>query len=561
MSTQGFVEVRLPITKLASGPISAMGYGKAAEKGDFVTFRMRWLDFAALKRTWVGSDSLWEGDRCDSTSSYHFKCSSDKAAVYEPIGAKQVMKIERCQDILDTWKQYYGEDSLYDDLCDRCPTVKKLRAVHGVNVPTEAAYALRVQTIRLKQSEILTRLAFDEAASSDIHGYSFQGGTVHANGSSKALSGDGVVPLSSLEECRNWAKAGLDSELTSIPGVEHRAILADAHFHQIIKDSVLLKGRQSMQQEPPLRFSIAGTFSNWKPEQMTWDGACFVRVLSIGPNGWESFQILLDSSWDKVFYPNVKDAGPTVPHSILGPDNHNAGKDWTIGKNRGKLLEGLLRPGSAFKVKLELNSGKPQSVTWEPFSLVEVLRAKGTWQMQKRGVWSDLPAECSVTLNSELALARPSAEMQIQQQRCRIDLLNMQLINFATKEQVPVRRIWRWASWWILKWCWSEVQKTLWKSWYIVHSFAMSRSESYRLNASIRSIPHDSLAVCRWVLLRPWGRSAWTAGRKQATWGYRLLYLFAYTCHLYIWADTHDSSPYYVKLLLTPVHQFLQMCF
>ena len=439
VDTEGFVEVRLPITKLASGPISAMGYGKAAEKGDFVTFRMRWLDFAALKRTWVGSDSLWEGGRCDSTSSYHFKCSSDKAAVYEPIGAKQVMKIERCQDILDTWKQYYGEDSLYDDLCDRCPTVKKLRAVHGVNVPTEAAYALRVQTIRLKQSEILTRLAFDEAASSDIHGYSFQGGTVHANGSSKALSGDGVVPLSSLEECRNWAKAGLDSELTSIPGVEHRAILADAHFHQIIKDSVLLKGRQSMQQEPPLRFSIAGTFSNWKPEQMTWDGACFVRVLSIGPNGWESFQILLDSSWDKVFYPNVKDAGPTVPHSILGPDNHNAGKDWTIGKNRGKLLEGLLRPGSAFKVKLELNSGKPQSVTWEPFSLVEVLRAKGTWQMQKRGAWSDLPAECSVTLNSELALARPSAEMQIQQQRCRIDLLNMQLINFATKEQVPVQ--------------------------------------------------------------------------------------------------------------------------
>ena len=153
VDTEGFVEVRLPITKLASGPISAMGYGKAAEKGDFVTFRMRWLDFAALKRTWVGSDSLWEGDRCDSTSSYHFKCSSDKAAVYEPIGAKQVMKIERCQDILDTWKQYYGEDSLYDDLCDRCPTVKKLRAVHGVNVPTEAAYALRVQTIRLKQQK------------------------------------------------------------------------------------------------------------------------------------------------------------------------------------------------------------------------------------------------------------------------------------------------------------------------------------------------------------------------------------------------------------------------
>ena len=41
----GFVEVRLPIVKLASGPVSALGYGKAADSGDFVNLRMRWLNF------------------------------------------------------------------------------------------------------------------------------------------------------------------------------------------------------------------------------------------------------------------------------------------------------------------------------------------------------------------------------------------------------------------------------------------------------------------------------------------------------------------------------------
>ena len=67
----------------------------------------------------------------------------------------------------------------------------------------------------------------------------------------------------------------------------------------------------------------------------------------------------------------MKDANPSLPHSILGPDNKNAGKDWTIGKNRGKLLEGTIRFGSAFKVKLEISGGTPASVTWDPFTQVQ----------------------------------------------------------------------------------------------------------------------------------------------------------------------------------------------
>lgn len=437
VGTDGFAEVRLPITKLASGPISAMGYGKAAAEGDFITFRMRWLNFSALKNKWVGTDSLWKG----AGTPYQFQCSSDKTTVYEPIGAKEVMRIERCEHLLDTWKKYYREDPLYDDLRQRCPPIKRVRAVHGVNVPTEAAYVLRVQTIRMKRTEISTRLVLDDQATIDIDGYACNGGMVHARGSSNSLSGDGVVSLCSLDECRNWSKAGLECELSCLPGVEHRAMLADAHFHQIIRDAVVLKSQRPLQQEPDVRFSIAGTFSNWKPENMKWDGTCFVHVLSIGSNGWESFQILLGGSWKTVFYPDVKDAGPTVPHSILGPDNHNAGKDWTIGKNRSKLLDGSLRPGCAFKVKLEISNGKAKSVTWEPFSQVEVLHAKGIWQMQKTGAWSDLPAECSATLNSDLAHGRTSAEVQIHRQKYKIDLLNMQFINLVTKEEAAVRRI------------------------------------------------------------------------------------------------------------------------
>ena len=437
----GFVEVRLPIVKLASGPVSALGYGKAADSGDFVNLRMRWLNFAGLKKMWVGSDSLWTGDSIDI---YRFNSSKDRTATYEPIGSREVLRIERCEDVLDTWKEYYSNDPLYDHLRERRPPVKRVRAVHGVNVATEAAYVLRVQTVRLKRSKILTRLTLDdEATMANVDGSTLCGGIVHARGSDRELSGDGVVSFSSLDECRIWAKAGVECELTYLPGVEHRAILADAHFHQTIKDAVLSKdqGAKTKQQVPAFFVSIAGTFSNWKPEKMIWDGVCFVYVLSIGTNGWESFQLLLNDSWDTVFYPDVKDAGPTLPHAILGPDKHNAGRDWTVGTNRGKLREGLLRPGSAFKVQVEISAGKPQRVSWEPFSQVQVLNAKGIWQIEKSGAWSDLPADCSATLNSDLALGKSVIDIEIQQQRCRIDLLNMQLLNLATKEQKPIRQI------------------------------------------------------------------------------------------------------------------------
>ena len=89
----GFVEVRLPISKLAAGPISALGYAKSLDAGDVVVFRMRWLNFTALKKTWAKSDSLWTG----AASTYHFSCQGK--AQYEPIGVEQVLRIEGCEGL------------------------------------------------------------------------------------------------------------------------------------------------------------------------------------------------------------------------------------------------------------------------------------------------------------------------------------------------------------------------------------------------------------------------------------------------------------------------------
>ena len=75
---------------------------------------------------WVGSDSLWTGDGIDI---YRFNSSKDRTATYEPIGSREVLRIERCEDVLDTWKEYYSNDPLYDHLRERRPPVKRVRAV------------------------------------------------------------------------------------------------------------------------------------------------------------------------------------------------------------------------------------------------------------------------------------------------------------------------------------------------------------------------------------------------------------------------------------------------
>ncbi|CAK9014380.1 unnamed protein product [Durusdinium trenchii] len=439
VDAEGFVEVQLRITKLATGPLSALGYGKAADSGDCVKFRLRWLNFENMKKTWTGSEKLWKGR---GTATHHFNCKNDKTAVYEPLGARELLRIERCEEILNTWAQYYGDDPLYDDTGDSRPPIQKVRAIHGVNIPTEVAYALRVHTIRLKESKILTRLILDDQATlKDSTEFSVQGGVVHAT--PNGLSGDGVVPLSSLDRCRQWAKAGLfECELSYLPGVEHRAILADQHFHQTIKDAVVVRDGLACMDGPARSFSIAGTFSAWKPRKMTWDGFHFVYVVSIGQTGWESFQILEGGSWERVLYPDMKDANPSLPHSILGPDNKNAGKDWTIGKNRGKLLEGTIRFGSAFKVKLEISGGTPASVTWDPFTQVQVLHAKGVWQVDLGGgKWLDFPSEGSARVNSALELGHSFLDLKIEEQNYKLDLLNMLQENVSTKKQRRIRQI------------------------------------------------------------------------------------------------------------------------
>ncbi|CAJ1379539.1 unnamed protein product [Effrenium voratum] len=430
--SEDFVELDLPISRTAGGGVPcAMGCFRASEAGDFVRLQVRWLSFRKLKQMWVGSEDLG-GSNSLKPPLVELR-HRDPKTVYEPIGVEQVLKMERAERIIETWRRYYEGDPVYDHLGTSLPSCKRVRAVHGVNRATEKAFALRVNTVRLKKSQMLTRLTLDDEAMVSDSGLSIKGGIVYFNGSDAELSGDGVVNAASMNVCQQWAKSGVDVGVTFLPGVEHRAMLADSFFHQAIKQVVLTPEEKA---QPGASFSIAGSFNEWSSEVMTWDGTCFVYVVRIGAGGSESFHVLADGSCEAVLYPSVKDANPKVHHTVQGPDRKPPpGFLWTIASKI--ILKDGLPQGTGIKVKLEVNdAGAAQRVLWDPFVPLQPVR-DGAWQVEAGGTWMDFPASAHSQLCAARAKLKPETTIEMNGRRYKIDFLNMLQTNLATKKQMP----------------------------------------------------------------------------------------------------------------------------
>uniref|UniRef100_A0A7S0B8A8 Carrier domain-containing protein n=1 Tax=Pyrodinium bahamense TaxID=73915 RepID=A0A7S0B8A8_9DINO len=111
---------------------------------------------------------------------------------------------------------------------------------------------------------------------------------------------------------------------------------------------------------------VVGTMNNWgEPLAMTWtaDGGFFQYRLTIGSQGWESFQILLNGEWRRCLHPDKKDGCPHSQYQLMGPDNDGNGKNWTIGRH--PLDQG--GPGVTYQIRLFMKGGEegiPRSVDW-----------------------------------------------------------------------------------------------------------------------------------------------------------------------------------------------------
>mmetsp|Transcript_100989 Transcript_100989/g.324254 ORF Transcript_100989/g.324254 Transcript_100989/m.324254 type:complete len:806 (-) Transcript_100989:2-2419(-) len=203
-----------------------------------VTFQARWLDFRGLRAEWLGSETLSDAHR--HNGEVPVRHSSRKHEIYEHLDMPQLLRME-CPEVLDVVNKYYRQDELcrHDGMRD-CPPIRRIVAVHGVNVKTEIMYALRVNTVRTKPKTLTTRFVLDHDTQlvHEMPGRSMSGGMVYEQEGGSEPSGDGTVPLASMEHCRSWSKQ-LDLRVEHLEGAVHSTMLFDERFHDIIKSALV----------------------------------------------------------------------------------------------------------------------------------------------------------------------------------------------------------------------------------------------------------------------------------------------------------------------------------
>eukprot|EP00930_Biecheleria_cincta_P045156 TRINITY_DN3112_c0_g1_i1.p1 TRINITY_DN3112_c0_g1~~TRINITY_DN3112_c0_g1_i1.p1 ORF type:complete len:955 (+),score=212.11 TRINITY_DN3112_c0_g1_i1:144-3008(+) len=107
------------------------------------------------------------------------------------------------------------------------------------------------------------------------------------------------------------------------------------------------------------QFFIAGTWQDWTLQDMIWsdDSSCYKTLVQVGSSGCESFQILLDKSWNACLHAGNRPVGQGGAE-VKGPDP----------KWRCEGLNFILpsaEPGSTYEIRLSLNSrGAAHRVEW-----------------------------------------------------------------------------------------------------------------------------------------------------------------------------------------------------
>lgn len=171
---------------------------------------------------------------------------------YRTVLADGLLKSEGLDNALALIKECYDTDEIgpLSISSSQPPPVRRVKAVYGINLPTEVGAVYRRTNIipleghvqGLHELDSSVRLSANLSAKS---GYRVKDGIVYEHRSTPQIihgsnetvnrSGDGTVPYWSLQHSRTW-QGPCDVTVDEIEGAEHREILADERFHSILMD-------------------------------------------------------------------------------------------------------------------------------------------------------------------------------------------------------------------------------------------------------------------------------------------------------------------------------------
>ena len=180
---------------------------------------------------------------------------------YDACSGYGILKKEKFDKALQCVSNVYDVDSFEPRNGRKAPPVKNVKAIYGINLPTEVgALYRRRRAVHEKKHKVVSMYKLDRYAKGKLNdGLVLENGILKetsdtpqilcgpTNFLSSALakemvrcSGDGTVPYWSLQHVRTWGRQ-CNVSVTELDGAEHREILNDKRFHQTLIDYVTTK--------------------------------------------------------------------------------------------------------------------------------------------------------------------------------------------------------------------------------------------------------------------------------------------------------------------------------
>lgn len=183
--------------------------------------------------------------------------SKDKSVRYEAVNGVQLLKSEYVPEYREILEEVYDPDPLGPRTTSSsgAPPVKRVKAVYGINLPTEVGAVYCRRNIVQQDGRMKCLHEVDATARVETRDYAAKDGLVlehmltpqaclndgdKEGTNTVCRSGDGTVPYFSLQQSQMWKNDECDVSVVELPEAEHRAILADERFLKILLDYVIV---------------------------------------------------------------------------------------------------------------------------------------------------------------------------------------------------------------------------------------------------------------------------------------------------------------------------------
>ena len=215
------------------------------------TIELKWTPPIQKKQS--PSNIAETSDRSPKSYGLNLVHNNKDQVEYEACDSTELLQNEKLDLTLSLVRERYNGDPMGPCTlsADRPPPVRRVKAVYGINLPTEVGAVYRRQKAcvlgpgAVQKLQMLDTKVRNSKLYNGNRAYKIQDGRIMETSKSPQIvegkivhrCGDGTVPYWSLQHCRTW-KGACDVSIEEIEGADHRDILADPRFHTILIDYV-----------------------------------------------------------------------------------------------------------------------------------------------------------------------------------------------------------------------------------------------------------------------------------------------------------------------------------